>query len=417
MSGENTASSLNALFKEVYGDKLINLIPKCVKACKKYKFQEGKKIGDKYVVPVIVSNTHGFTRGSGALTLNDAINSEAKEAQLQTIPAYLREIVSYDAAAKMIEGKQSFAGHSKYFIKLMYESMYKRQEIEFFYGQKGLVTCDGSTNTDATTTVVDATAATWAAGHWTGAENAKINFFQSVGGSRVGSGAFTISAIDSVTRKITLTGASGDISALDTRLGSATAVAFWSDSGATHASESAGMDKIITNTGSLFNINAATYNLWKGQSYAVGGALTRAKVKQAVAQAVNYGLVGDCTLWINSDVFADLEEGEGSLIRYDGKGKERKIVTGFKEMAFQGQTGLISLQGSPMVKQGDGFVIPDQGVVRTGATDVTFKLPGRKEGEIFLHKDGITGYEIRSMNDQAQMLESPAQAVKLTGIT
>lgn len=52
MAGENTASTLSAMLKEIYADSLHNLIPEGVKLIKEVAFSAGdKEIGDKYVQP------------------------------------------------------------------------------------------------------------------------------------------------------------------------------------------------------------------------------------------------------------------------------------------------------------------------------------------------------------------------------
>ena len=60
--------------------------------------------------------------------------------------------------------------------------------------------------------------------------------------------------------------------------------------GQREAKEMIGAKKILTNAGTLFGINAATYDLWKGTSVAVTGKLTLDKIADALEQLCDYGL-------------------------------------------------------------------------------------------------------------------------------
>ena len=62
MSGENTVTTLNGLFKEVYADKLENLIPEGTKFMQKVPFYGRKRqLGNLYHQPVILGLEHGIT--------------------------------------------------------------------------------------------------------------------------------------------------------------------------------------------------------------------------------------------------------------------------------------------------------------------------------------------------------------------
>src|SRR6185295_7167211 len=72
-----------------------------------------------------------------------------------------------------------------------------------------------------------------------------------------------------------------------------------------YGNEFAGVHKILTNTGTLFNISATSYSLWKGNTYsAASAALSLAKIERAIAQAVNKGLDTDVTVFVNPRTWA-----------------------------------------------------------------------------------------------------------------
>lgn len=422
MPANHSSTTLDALWKETYGDSLVNLVPSSAKALKKYPFKSGMKVGDYYVQPVIVSRSQGHTRGRGVQTMNDAIVSETAQAQVNPMPDYLRESVAYDAAARMVENKQSFEQWSKYLVRSMVESMSYRAELELFYGQSGIGVADSSANASGTSTVITLTAASYAPGIWAGAENAKLKFYKQSDSTLVSSGAdavFQVTAVDVDAKTITVTGTTTGITALDTAAGAGDLDIFFSDgcNAAKGDLENAGFNKIITNTGTLFNINAATYSLWKGNTYSAGSAdLTIAKILKANAKGVGRGLADDVTCWVSSTTFEKLNSDQTSLRTYDSSYRPSKAESGSESLCFIGQNGRLQVEPSTMVKEGEAFLVPDKRVKRFGSTDVTFKLPGDHQDKIFLNVPDKTAYELRCMSEQAYLIEAPAQATKITGI-
>jgi hypothetical protein len=76
----------------------------------------------------------------------------------------------------------------------------------------------------------------------------------------------------------------------------------------------------------------------------------------------------------------------------------------------------IEIVAHPLVKQGHAMILPVDAVHRVGATDITFSLPGSSE-PMTVHVTDSTAIELRSMSDQGIYLETPAQAVLMTGIS
>lgn len=421
MAANHSASTLDSLWKKVYATEVENLVPDFVKATKKYKFSEGKKLGDEYIQPVIVHRSHGFTRGRGLQTLRPAIVHQTAQAKLNPMPLYLREIIPYDVAARMVESEASFKLHSKQVVQQMLESAHYRNEIEFFYGQSGLGVGDSSTNSTTTKTVVTLTAKSFAPAIWAGAENALVKFYKVSDSTLVSSGddaEFIVSSVDASARTLTITGTTTGISALDTALAAGDCDIFWADSSnaAKGDLENAGLQKILTNTGTLFNIDAGVYGLWKGNVYdAQDNDITMRRILRAVSMAVGRGLSEDVDVWVGVDAFESLNVDQADLRRYNLR--QDKAESGSQGIKFYGANGSMEILAHPMIKQGDFFVVPPKRVVRTGSTDITFNLPGMGEGKIFLHKDEQNGYELRLMSEVGQMLTAPARATYGKNVT
>ena len=295
------------------------------------------------------------------------------------------------------------------------ESMTKRLELALLYGQSttGIGNPASSANVDATHTAITITLLTWASGIWAGLEGATIDVLDA--GVVVNTtGAVTIDSVDLDTRIITVSAAAGDITAIDAvTFTTADAIVF---RGALSA-EMSGIDAIITNTSTLFGIDASVYNLWKGNSSsAASGTLTIGKILTGLAEAVNRGLNEKVAVFVNPITWEGLNDDLSALRMFDSSYKAGKGEQGNEAITYHGQNGTIDLYSHLYVKQGEAFAIPMSKTRRIGAQDVSFKTPGGREGEIFRHLEDRAGYELRVYTDQAVLIEAPARCVKYTNI-
>lgn len=415
-----TPSQLSGLFKESYGDDVKNLVPEAAKLVRLVPFvPRDKEIGNKYHQPVIVSQEHGVTYAAfdaGAFSLNAAISMQMQDAQVSSAQLLLRSALSYDAAARASNSKKAFVAATELLVENMMESITKRLEIACLYGGTGIGATSSSSNQSATTTLITFTTASWATGIWAGAENAKIQFYTAVP-ALVSSGAdsiFTVTQVNAVNRTVLVTGTATGITALDTAIAAGTCTAYFNGA---FGNEMSGLDKIMTNTGTLFNISALTYNLWASNSYSSGSAaLTMGKLLNAVALAVNRGLNEDVTAMVNPRTWTNLMSDLAALRRFDGSYDRKKLESGAQAITFHGQNGMIDIVSHNCVKEGEAFVFPAKRLIRVGAWDVSFKTPGRGDEEIFTQLADNAGYELRVYTDQALFSEAPARMVKVTSI-
>lgn len=414
-----TPDKLNGLFKEAYGDDVYNLIPDIAKIVKLVNFvSRDKEEGNKYHQPVILTHEHGVTYaapGAGAFSLNDHISMNMQDAQVEGSQLLLRSALSYDAAAKASNSKKAFVKATELLVENMLESITKRLEIAILYGGSGIGVAASSANVDATHTVITFSTASWASGIWSGTEQAQLQFYNIPADTLVSSGAdsiFVIDAVDTNARTITVSGTAAGITALDAAILANNCNTYFYNA---KAKEMTGLDQIILNTGTLFNINATTWNLWKGNTYAVGGAATIGKVLSGVSVAVDRGLNEKVTGFFNPKTWANLNNDLAALRMLDSSYKRSKNESGQEAISYYAQNGEIECVSHNCVKEGEAFLIPMKRVKRLGAQDVSFKTPGRGD-DIFTQLQDNAGYELRVYTDQAVFLETPARAVKLTGI-
>jgi hypothetical protein len=412
------SAKLSGLFKEVYIDSGIeNLVPEASKLTKRIPFvSANQETGNKFHMPVIVSGEAGITmalNSDGGFELNSPVSMQMQDAQVEGSQFLLRSTLSYEAAARASNSKKAFEKATSLLVENMMESATKRIEVLTLYGQDNLGVCSASSNVSATQTRVTITPATWASGIWCGSENTELNFYSS-GGTLISSGAdaiFTVLKVDADNRYLYVTGTATGITALDAGISSAT-ISYRGS----RTKEFAGLKKIITNTGTLFNISAADYNLWKGNSVTVTGQLTFKKLLSAVSKAVGRGLNESVLVAVNPDTWSDLASDLSALKRFDGSYNQKELENGAENITYYGQNGKIEIMSHNCVKAGDAIGFPPKRVKRVGASDLSFKMPGQGD-DIVLHRPEHASYEMRLYTNQAVFVETPARCFYISGFT
>jgi hypothetical protein len=417
MAGENTPSTADGLFKQVFADKLIKAVPDFAVLQKMVDFAKSEKeIGEYFSQPVSLSHEAGFTYlgESGAVgALNAAVNSVVKNAEIYGSELVLRaQMTNLYVTRASSKGPKAFEKSMAFKVFDMNASIRKRIEIAMLYGQSGVGTVLTATDLGGGVAEIVLTEASWAGGIWAGAEGAKLDSFTGTTKNNA-SGVLTITKVNSDARKLTVTytGTLADEVDPDDVL-----YFTGSNSGAGVFKEMAGLQKIISNSSTLFGIDAATYSLWAGTSVSSVGALTHPKLQSYVARAVNKGLQEKCVVLVSPKGWGALNADMAALRMFDGSYSSKKMENGAESLMFHSQNGALEVVAHPLVKDGDAFILPIDAVQRIGSCDVTFGLPGGDE-KFFTWLPEYNAVELRAMTDQAIFLDRPAQAVFLTGIT
>lgn len=411
MAVANDPTTLVGDFKNLYQESgLVQAIPTWMVVQDRFPFSEAQATGQYYVFGVTLQRESGFTyapssgTGSGVVTLNASIAGYVGQALVEGYAIYLRSRLSYDAAAKASKaGKKAFAQAYGAVLKNMKESHQYRLELSLLYGRDGLGIV--ATNTSG---VLAIAAANWATGIWgAGIKGAILEAFTGTGASVTQhNGDLTISAVDIGAKTVTVTGTNAAVVASDV-------LYFKSARTATAYNECAGIYRILSNTGTLFNIDAAAYQLWLPSSYAVSGNLSLTAIMQAASIGMSFGLE-KAILLVAPEKFAQLASDEAALRRYVQDTPNAK--RGVKGIVFQMGSVDVEIVPHPLVRQGHAFMLSEPTIMRAGAVDITFGMPG-SGSPMEVHVTDSTALEFRSMSDQAIFSEKPAQCVLLTGIT
>jgi len=414
-SAFETQTTLTGLFKDVYEDKIVNLVPESSVFQKRIKFVENdKREGRLLHQPVLLSLPTGMTFGVGAVALETPVASTMGDAQIAGAGMTLADRITYDVAAKAASGGvRAFVEATELIVDALTQSMSKFIEIELMWGSSAHGTLGESTVHTGTSTTATVTIdlAEWSAGIWSGMENINVDMYNA--GVLVNTNAaLVVTAVNVSTRVITMTGNSTDVTAINTANGTALQIFPYHAFG----QEMQGYYNILANTGTLFNINAATYALWQSNSYSVGStALNFGKVQSGISLATARGLMEDVTVFVNPKTYSNLITSQAGARRYDSSYKKSELENGTESLCFYGPNGKIEIVGHIFMKEGYAFALPLKRCQRTGATDLTFTLPGMP-GEFFLQLPGYTAYELRCYTLQAAFLNSPAKAVLFTAI-
>jgi hypothetical protein len=423
--------TLNALYKVAYAKGVEDLIPKASKLSDMIPFVPSDlQNGKHYEQPVVLTAEAGFTYSldsQSAYDLNDSIGMAMDSAEVPGCDIVLDSTVGYNQAARASHSATSFKSVMSTKFENMLKSAEKRLEIAMLYGNKPIATAAAQsvgTPTTSLTFVVDT--ASWATGIWSGSENANIVFTKAEDNTAVDSlRSFKISAVNADTRSITVVvgtaGTAGTIATLETAIEAYACDVYWygavsGSAGSFAYADMAGLKKIITNTGSLFGIDASVYDLWRGNSVTVTGQLTMSKVLSAVSRAVQRGLDTDAVVLVNPSTWADLASNLAALRRFDGSYSRKKASSGSEELEFLSQNGSLKIVAYNIVKEGDCFIFPIEKVMRIGARELSLNDPTRGADEIFFTIPAKAGVGLRAYTNQAIFVEAPAQCVYISGI-
>lgn len=415
----NTVTNIQAWLKQTYGAP-IEVMPEENSIAKAIQFiEESKRPGDKYHRPVRLQHEQGFTYNSdhSAFTLLAAREGVVKDAQLEGAELGGVAEVSYGIAAKMgaknTENSRSYKAAIADLIEDLMVGAEIRRECSLLYGSgsSGLANL-GVINAVAVAAssgvvTVNITRESYAPGLWPQLLGAGFDIFSSGGTQRTNSGTpATLSAVNSTNTRLTFTGDTGDMA--DVAAGDV--IVFYGS----RAASCVGLQAIMENTGSLFNIDAAVYPQWRCNQYAVGGPLTFDQLQNGLAQPHENGLSDGIDVYLGARCWTDLMTDEAALRRHPEQ--VAKMKAGYSKISFDSIAGQVNLITHRYFKQGLAFGLPTQFCERVGAQDLSFSVPGNKNEWFWRELDTKAGSQIRLYGDQAVLFSKPNHGVLFTGI-
>ena len=416
MATENSTATLLGNFKQIYGERILDLIPSVTRLTRKLDFQYAEALGDQFNQPVDLSSEHGVTYAAANtenITLLDPTAGQMQNALVNGSQVYARSRVNYEAMVKAsAAGTKAFAKATTHVVKRLTNAAGKRLEAMMLHGRRGWGTL-GSVSGTSTTRAWVLSEASWAAGLWAGSKNMTLDVFAAnYGGTKVNSNAkVVIVSVDVDARTLNVSGNGTDLTAIEAGM-------HIFPETASPTTECAGIDAIIRNAGALFNINAADYELWKGHVVGSVGRPTMAAFLGGVRRAVEMGLIEDTTAIVSPKCFEVLNDDVAALRKYDSSYSTKEGVNGVEEIRYHGQSGTLTIMPHLFQKDGQAHIVAFSEWKRIGATDLTFINRGANgEDKLILELPNSPSAEMRCMFHGAVFCEAPARAVALTGIT
>lgn len=418
-----TATTANGMARKKFGE-INDAIPEFGILQEMIKFQEVAKTGELYEELIVTRRSHGVTFARTTkrtdYNLQAARSYMTQPAQAAPSEIVMRERIAYGMlAAAEAKGDRAYASAIKESLKSVATSHRFYVEYGFLYGGTGVGTGSNAGLGISDTAGASATTSqaytikqiSWASGIWAQMTNAEVDCYDpTLTTKRNGTSPFIVVSVLHSTRVVNMTNAT----AADA---DAVAVGDIFVPRASKGENCDGLDSILTNTGTLFALDASTYDIWAGNVKTAGAApATILTLHGAMNMAVGRGLAGEFTWLVNNFVFQDLVDDTTALRRFVEDTKT-EVTQGTMSLDFYGaNNGRMRIISHPMVKCGDAFGIKAKTFIRGGDSDLVRGLPGTPGEDFFYQVDGVAAVEIRNFSSQFIMSKEPSHNVKLYNI-
>ena len=423
------------IFKNVYGD-MRDLVPDDQMIGRDIGWSDKQKVGTKFIEDVVLGNEVGISLGGSgqeAFEIDSAIAGAVKQTEVTPYVSILPSILPFATASRSAqEGKAAFTRASKFIVKNNLKSHNKFLEVFRLYGQaekllgtvsyatatyRGVAFTNGTgtLNGIAFTNGVNAAGkyilmapGEFAAGIWVGMRGVRVNQLNS-SGVVVASGRLT--GVNAKYGYIQVDFTPVAASAVDSHK-----ICFNKQES---MGEMVGINNILNRDGTLFGINNAQFELFRGSRFDVEQKkLTLDVVQEAMADSVNGGgLEGDVCLYVNPRSWSTLSTTEAGKRVYDKSYQESKAKNGFMDIEYYTQTGKITIKAHRCVKEGEAYILMLENWSRSGSAEVGFQVPGmQRSGDLIRELENQAGFRFKSYADEYIFTHSPAQSIILTGI-
>ncbi len=193
--------------------------------------------------------------------------------------------------------------------------------------------------------------------------------------------------------------------------------------------EMVGLKKQISaTTGTIFNINKATYQAIRGNVVGSVGPISAGAILTAASKAINRGFQGVMMCLLSPSAWNVLNSRNIGQQVFDSSYSPGEAKLGTDAIVFKGQGVKIECYPTSVQADGEFMLLPKEFVKRIGSayensgdngngdTDISFMIPGSNLRFI----DPVPGFnavKVECRSDQAIYLQKPAFAVIATGVT
>lgn len=425
---------IDTLAKDAAGDLLLNkLMP----------YDKQAEVGESYTEAVVLGAEVGFSI-IGSTTevsdINPAIAAAVKQAVVTPCITVLRSVIPWAMASRSEKSEGAFVQTMKHVVKNHVLSHKRFLEILKVVGRdaRGLGTVSYATATyrGVSFTAGAATMTDTAFGSITFATggvdttnkyillapgNNASGFFTGMQGVRIRQIATATMATVGYGKLVGYDSANGilKVDFTPTAASAANSHAIVLD-GMESSLEFYGLRAILNNTGSLFGINATTYNLWKANQKALGSVkLTFARLLDFLSDITNAsGASGAFDVIINPRTFADLISDESALRQYDASYSPEKYNRGARAIEFIMGDITLRIRASRYCFEGDAYVLNnvEDSWVCSGSSDVAMSIPNLPAEKLVVQLQDQTGVAFHTFADTYMLCREPSKQGIITGI-
>lgn len=409
-------TQLVGVVRETYAKKLKDARVNFTILQDRFKLDEASPIGNAFHVPVLLTQSQStlYDVSGGTRTLPTAVPPVSQDAQIPAMEISERMLIPFGTAAKLEQGAQvSFISTTTLKMLALNKAIKRQVEWSLLYGQSPVAILNSAGSSSASVQY-NLLAGSYGYGYLVGCENQNFDVFSPAAGGatatlRNSNGALQCTAIDVEAGTITLKGATADNAAVQ----SGDYLWRFMSNSSGQSYEIVGLATQVSNAGTLFNINAANYSLWRGTTMPALGNLSVAKVLKMAAKARNRGADGDMLFLCSANGYVAILNDLGASRRIDYTYSKSKLETGAEAVTLHSSNGAIEIIEHPFVKDGDCFLLPEDEVMRPGVTDVVDNLAGQ---DLAVMSATTNTWDFRVFTAQACFLAAPAHAVYGSGV-
>lgn len=419
MAVASGVNSEHEMFKIVYGKDIVEHDAEVAVLQEMYPIDPDATLGKEFNLPVAVAAEGGVTylADDQPANLNPAVAGVEKMAKVTASQIYINGAVTRNAVLASLKSQAAFRRATSWKVMNMIATGRERIEFDLLYGQDvrgiGVAATFGGAASGGRRTVTF-NQDSWAPGLWGGKNGTPVDVYDTTGATkRNTTGDLTIVSADVNTRTVVFAGATADLDAVV-----ATDVFWFKGSKGNQCLGLYPMSRTIT--GTLLGIDTTTYDLFRGNQHAVGGALNYAAVQSGLAKAVNRGLRGDATLFVSTEVWPDLAAEVKDLQVFNDGSQAKEAELGTQSLVIHYQRGKLKVVGHPLVRIGDAIAFQDDVLMRVGVTDLTFSMqPGdtKERSEVFFAVPNTNYFGLIAFASQALFCMRPSRTVGFGGIT
>lgn len=422
MAANISPASIQAMFKQIYGDDFMVACPIEREVMDSFPFKAGDEPGSEYIEARRMTEEQGFSfrkAGTSDVAMQKSISLKVEKTTYLPNILEFRSTVDVEALKRaMSAGRQAFKDTLGLRREAQRDSMVKHQSWTLLNGNRpcGVIAAGGiAAGSSAARRILTLEPASYADAFWACSENMPLDIYSSTSATLDVAATSRGSTAGGVTSRFRVYAWDPDALKLELE---ADTTADWTGVVAgdclwratSYLNEDYGMVGVAASSGqTVFNISQSAYGIWRPVRDLTGGALTMNRILRAVAliharspTKARYVARVHPLQWnaLNIDLAA--------LRKYDGSYKTTKAENGTGEIEFFSAHGSVIIRGNSFMKRGECIITDDSKWSRRGVSDIDFAFPvsSGAEKEYYLVKQDVNAVEFRAYSQQGMYCDT-----------